>query len=139
MKELKKAVQSLYIKSNTNSWLKENTGYSKKREDGMTVYTFEPDTYKLISVIVDEFEDVFIDEDTYEDLEDGIDNYKKYIKKIKFELSLGVKKGQLVQVTLETDSLCYEIKFERIGTTGIDTDALDEVLELALSNQGNNW
>lgn len=141
LKKLKNAIRSLYFKANNSIWLKENAGYSKESSNGMTVYTFNPDLYTLLDAVLDEFEDVFRDEDDFEELEDILDDERKNLRSNDITVSVGVKKGELAEITWELESDIFssavEMKFERIGTTGIDTDTLDSILEQAMQKGRN--
>jgi len=141
LKELKSALRTLYFKSNSNGWLKDNAGYSKEHADGVTTFSFEPDLTDLSLALLEELEEAFIDEDDYDSLKDSLKDASDYFE---VELSVGLKRGKLhrIEFSVFSDSIplfgsidaVVEIEFSRIGTTGIDTETLDGILAEAQSD-----
>lgn len=131
-----KSAKSMYRNLNSSSWLKKNAGYSKEKENGVTVYTFNPNLYDLAVATLEEFENCFEDEDDYDDLMDGLDDFRKYLKKMDVTVSVGVKNGKLSSFEYSTryndgDKSSTKLEFINIGSTNIDEDLLDEIMDLA--------
>ena len=81
------------------------------------------------------FKPAFRDRDAYRDLEDGLDELEDTIGDLDATLSLGTRFGRLRKLELELSAngtrVTLEGNFSRIGTTRIDTDELDELLDEA--------
>lgn len=132
---LGKCLKKYFKKLNSKSWLKENAGYSVKKEDGVKIHCFSPDIYKFCEVSLPFFEKAFEDKDTYEDLEDDLRRAKSDMQDTDVIIKVGVKSGKLVSIdvesiTDETESQ-LELKFTKIGNTKIDYDDLDDLIDRA--------
>lgn len=136
--ELNDALPKFLRKLNSQSWLKKNAGYSVKRVNGVKMHTFKPDVYKLLSATLPIFEDVFADEDTYEDLEDNLEYVEDFADEMDLQFSIGVKGGKLACIegtfASEEEDAEYsgEIKFSEIGKVKFDYNELDDLLDDAL-------
>lgn len=136
MEELEKSLKDVWGNLNNEWWLKEHAGYSKTSSNGVTTHTLHPeDLYELSSEVLGEFEDAFEDEDDYEDIQDSLKDIKSDLRDVDIELIMEVEDGCLSRVKLSNEheygSRTVEIELTKIGTTGIDTETLDAILETA--------
>lgn len=136
MEELEKSLKNVWGNLNNEGWLKEHAGYSKTNSDGVTTHTLHPkDLYELSSEVLGEFENAFEDEDDYEYAQDSLKNVKRQLRKIDLELAMDVEDGCLTRIQLSSEQNDYsqtiEVKIDGIGTTGIDTDTLSDLLRNA--------
>ena len=132
--ELEKGLKKYNKKFNDKRWLKGNAGYSVKREDGTTVHSFDLDIYKFLKASLPFFEKAFRDEDDYEECMDDLQDSKSEMDDCDILLEMGIKGGKLVQMTAQLEDedgtqMQLDISFSRIGTTRIDTDALEDLLD----------
>lgn len=137
--ELEKGLKKYNKKFNDKRWLKENAGYSVKREDGTTVHSFDLDIYKFLKASLPFFEKAFLDEDDYEECMDDLQDSKSEMDDCDILLEMGIKGGKLVQMTAQLEDedgtqVQLDISFSRIGTTRIDTDALEDLLDRSESS-----
>ena len=136
MEELEKSLKKVWGNLNNEGWLKEHAGYSKTNSDGVTTHTLHPkDLYELSSEVLGEFENAFEDEDDYEYAQDSLKNVKRQLRKVDVELAMDVEDGCLTRIQLSSEQNEYsqtiEVKIDGIGTTGIDTDTLSDLLRNA--------
>ncbi len=123
-------------KLNSESWLKENAGFTTEKQNGTSYYCFAPKTYQFIAASIPFFESIFEDPDDYEDIMDELKDEKAELNDIKIELTFGVKSGYLSEILLEMnagrESFSYDVELTNIGKTRIDTDELEDLLDEAL-------
>ncbi len=112
---------------NDKGWLKENAGFTQSKEDGATVYTYEPNLYEFLDASLPFFEEAFEDSDDYEEGADFIEDGRSELKKIDLLLSIGVKSGKLAFVELESGEVTIEIQFYNIGKTELDAGELEDL------------
>lgn len=124
---------TLMDKLENKSWLQKNANYSTEKEDGVTVHVYEPDLYDLANAVLEIFVPCFEDEDTYELLADMLEEYKDDLDDINITIKLGVKKGYLVSAEVKLYGVKIKAAIEDIGSTRIDTDELEDLLDEALS------
>ena len=87
--------------------------------------------------ILDEVKKIFNpyeDEDDYEECMDDLQDSKSELDDCDILLEMGIKGGKLVQMTAQLEDedgtqMQLDISFSRIGTTRIDTDALEDLLD----------
>lgn len=125
-----------YIESlNDEDWLEENAGFYMDEKDGLDLYCFEPDNYVFVSESLAQFEEVFRDEETYEDLEDALKEVKGPMRELELELVFGLDGDELALLRMygdmDGDALEIELEFSDIGDTEIDKDELKYMLDEA--------
>lgn len=133
-----------YFKTiNDEQWLEENAGFSQKEKNGVTYYIFEPNIYDFTSASLAEFEEVFVDEDFYDELCEGLEEIEEYTDKVELEFQFGLDGGDLVSIEFNGDASGDKIsigaEFSDIGDTEIDTDELADILEEALENETDDY
>ena len=113
---------------NQSDWAKTNAGYRKYREDGVTMHSFTPDPYVLMTQSLPVFEKAFLDPADYSNLLTYVDDAKFLLKDSRADLSFGVKGGKLVSCNLDLQYHNTEIhgtcSFIGIGSTIVDSDAI---------------
>lgn len=124
-------------KLNNDSWLKENAGYSSSKSKGVTYHEFKPNLYKFCTASLECFEDAFEDDDDYEEIMDGLKDFKSTLKEVDVEFVFGIKSNKLVEIEFKTESdsnaLEVKLEFTDIGKTSIDEDELEDMLDKAES------
>lgn len=123
-------------------WLKETFGYSSTQDGDTIIHTFELDLADVFNGLLTHFKDAFIDEESYDEALDSLDdleNLDETVKDLVLKLELTQTGNQISAISLYlkgTDaetSQVYEITavltFSKIGTTEIDFDALDAILD----------
>lgn len=134
-----------YIKKlNDKKWLEENAGYSVEKDGGVTMHCFNPDIYSFLKASASEIENAFIDQDLYDEMNDGITDLRSGSKYTDTNIVFGIKGGKLVHFEgkvsgsydglTQGDELHIEADFYDIGKTKIDTDELDDMLAEAKKN-----
>ena len=130
--ELEKCSRAYLRKLNNNKWLKENAGYTKIKKNGITYFNFDPKPYTFASASLECFEKAFEDEDDYEDAQDLLKNYRRYLNELDVEMSFGLKGNKLVEVSIGMgDDGSMTMEFTDIGKTEIDVDLLEDLLDQA--------
>lgn len=128
---LPKSLLKLYRRSNRPSWLKNTANYTMDRLDGATIYTFIPDENTFLPSCMECFQDAFPDSEVYEDFLHQVQQAE--IPEIKLECT--VKNRHMTQCTLTLPirgkNLTVDIKFSKIGSTGINRSELAECLSHA--------
>ena len=72
--------RAVFRKLNSNSWLKENVGYQKKKADGVTKHCFAPDTYDFLQASLGFFEPAFRTKDDYEEVEQYLRDDREFLE-----------------------------------------------------------
>lgn len=125
-------LETFLNKLENKSWLKKNAGYSTKKQDGVTLHIYEPDLNKLASAVLNIFAPCFEDEDLYEYAMEFLDDYEAALEDINITLTLGVRKDYLVSAELKVSGVKIKASIDKIGSTRIDLDELEEILEDAM-------
>lgn len=121
---------SAYQKAhNDKGWLEENAGFSKSKDGGETIYTYEPDLYDFFSESLPFFEEAFEDDDMYDEGMDAIDDSRSDLKSVKMEISFGVKSGYLTSVNAEVMGVEAAISFYDFGKTKLDVEELENLMD----------
>lgn len=126
--QLSKCMNTLEKKFENEKWLKENAGYTKEKEDGVTLHIYEPDLAELGIAILDIFKPCLKDEDLYDEAIDMLDMYEYLLEEYKLKVTLGVDNGYLVSAEVRFAGLKIKATIEDIGSTHIDTDELEDIL-----------
>ena len=126
--QLSKCMNTLEKKFENKKWLKENAGYTKEKEDGVTLHIYEPDLAELGIAILDIFKPCLKDEDLYDEAIDMLDMYEYLLEEYKLKVTLGVDNGYLVSAEVRFAGLKFKATIEDIGSTRIDTDELEDIL-----------
>lgn len=141
--KLDKCILTYFRKLNSNSWLKENVGYQKKKADGVTKHCFAPDTYDFLQASLGFFEPAFRTKDDYEEVEQYLRDDREFLEDHTYELEFGIKGGKLVSLRYgfedvyiydgETyrESQALEMEFQNIGKTTINVSDMQTFLEEA--------
>ena len=130
-RQFSKCMGNLLNKFEDKRWLKKNAGYTTEKEDGVTLHVYEPDLYDLAYAILDIMAPCIEDEDLYDLALDALDDYEKQLNAMKIKMTLGVKGKYLVSAEVKVAGMKIKASIEDIGTTRIDMDELDEILEEA--------
>lgn len=119
--------------ANTEKWLKDNAGYSKSRENGETLYSFDLDFFQLLQGAMPYFESAFEDEDDYDTLMDEIDEIVDEEDPYDVVCTIGVKSGYLSSFELEIDDgwdeMTVSMKISDVNKTKLDLDELEQMLD----------
>lgn len=145
-KNLTKCLKKFSKKLNSTSWMKKNAGMTTSRENGMKVYTFNPDIAAFASASLPIFESAFEDSDDYEELEDSIEDLEDATEDANIEFKFGTKGGKLTMVSFDVTSESAEFysntscsfNFTNINKTKIDMDDLDDLLDEAQDYEERN-
>lgn len=125
-------ILAYFRKLNSNSWLKENAGYSTFRENGMRYYKFQPDLYEFSRASLECFETAFQDTDDYDDVVDSLKDSKTPLSDKDTEILIGIEGNQLKELDLIFDADAMKIdcdmKFRDMGTTEIPEYLLEDLL-----------
>lgn len=134
--ELNQCVATYSHHLNSSSWLKENAGYSKSG-GSETVYQFDLPIVNFLSATAEDFAPAFKDSDDYASLKDQIKALEDQVDDFQMVMSIGVCDDLLSSFKVkisgidEVDTIDVELTFSKIGSTKIDTDALDELAQNA--------
>ena len=134
-KKLNSSLKEFGRKINSTGWLRRNAGYSLGLKNAMKTHTFQPDICELLAAILPIFKPAFRDRDTYRELEDGLDELEDTLGDLDATLSFGVRFGRLRRLEMELENNNTRVRgsavFSKLGTTRIDTDQLDDLLDEA--------
>lgn len=134
-KKLNKSLKELGRKLNDPLWLRSNAGYRLGLKNAMKTHSFEPDICDFLAAILPIFKPAFRDKDDYRELEDGLEELEDRLDGLDTSVSFGVRFGRLRRLDLslsnDTTRVSCTATFSRIGTTRIDTDELDDLLDEA--------
>lgn len=123
------ALVKLFRKTNSDSWLKKNAGFSHSKENGADIYSFDPNTYKLATATLTCFKKAFWRSDTYDAWQENLDASRDSLQQIDYTVYLTVKEGLLTGI-----DICIEqrknigILLSQFGSTAIDASQLDTLL-----------
>lgn len=133
--ELETCLTAYAKKLNSESWLKENAGYSKSSKNGVTFYTFEPSLYDFAEASLPFLESAFEDSDDYDDMMDELEDSEDYMEDYEIVISIGLRSGCLSELKAEFDMdgdvLEISGQITDIGKTQIDVELLEEMLDEA--------
>ncbi|MBQ8164237.1 MAG: zinc-ribbon domain-containing protein [Clostridia bacterium] len=127
---LKEAWKSL----NNKKWLEENLNYEKKRDDGVTYYSFEPDYDALARSAEEIFSDAIVDDDFKDLSESGLDEIVDEAKDdddFDINATIGIKKGCLHEATFKNGWLKAKIEFSEVGSAKLNEKVLQEYVDIA--------
>lgn len=126
---------------NQANWAETNAGYRKYREDGVTMHSFTPDPYVLLTQSLPIFENAFLDKTDYSNLLTYTDNAKFLLKEGKADLSFGTKGGKLVSCDLNLQyhntAIHGTCSFIGIGSTIVDSDTIAYYISAEKEDQGS--
>lgn len=129
LEALEKCIGTLVKKLNSKAWLKENAGYTTRRDGGATIHSLEPEMEEFLIAVLEIMEPAFQDEDDYEDIVDSVED----IDDVDVLVETGIKSGYLVSADLEVDTGYDELEihaaFRDYGKTKIDVEELEELLD----------
>lgn len=140
--KLEKCIKNYAKKLNNEKWLEKNAGYTTEEDDGVTMYCFNPDVYLFLTASMPVFENAFINEDRYDELNEDIAERKSSFKHINMNLAYGIKDGELIRFDVKiiqsdgsflNNRIRIEADFRDIGSTEFDIDQLEDMLDQA------NW
>lgn len=120
-------------------WLNDTFGYTATTENGVTVHTYDLDLVVLIEAIFGHFEEAFQNEDDFLDLMDMIGELSDEMPEFTLQLKL-IQTGDrftgigmyLEAEEAETEQqikLDITLRLSEIGTTAIDTEMLEDILD----------
>ena len=132
LKQLGKCLDTLSDKLQNKKWLEKNAGYSKEKEDGVTLHVYEPDLYDLAVAVLQIFKPCMEDDYIYDYAMDMLDEYEDTLSALKIKLTLGVQGKYLVSAEAKVSGVKVKASFEDIGSTRIDMDALEDILDDAI-------
>lgn len=131
LKKLSNCLTGLYRDFNSDSWLKDNVGFSKDRSDGTTLYHFRPDTYRFLNECLATVRPALRD-GRYEDLRQTLDKNQTVLSEMDYEICIGIEKKKLTSLQIHIADLGdLGFEFSRFGGTSIQTEGLDRLLEQA--------
>lgn len=120
---------------NDKEWAEVYAGYSKDREDGVTMYNFNPDPYVLAQQSLPFFETAFRQPQELSDLKAYMEDAKFLFKDGKADFSFGVKGGKLVSANFDLEyynsDISGSLSFIGIGSTTVDTETIAYYIEEA--------
>lgn len=119
---------------NTN-WSASYAGYTKDREDGVTLYKFRPDPYTLVCQAMPMFRDAFRDPAQYSALEQYVEDARYLLTASTADFTFGTQYGRLVSAELELKyhnaKIDCEFEFIGINSTSVDYDTIAFYIEQA--------
>ena len=126
-------------KLDSAQWAKENAGYTKTTQNGVTTYSYNPDPYSLVLQTIPMFKNAFRSETRYQDLQNYIESAQFLFKDGKADFSFSTESGQLVESTFHLKFLNTNISgtcsFIGIGSTNVDMETVVFYIDEA---KGNN-
>lgn len=130
--EAVKCLKSGFFRWNRTDWLEDNAGYTLKKKDDIAVHCLEPKTGKLLLELVQQFEPAFNRRSDYLDVASGLRELRTQLNEdYSVSLALGLRKGTLVLLDGNVDwkgtAVSFQIRFDNIGTTKVDTASLREI------------
>ena len=131
VEKLEESAKDMDRNLNSDSWLKQNAGYSKSKENGITVYNFKPNICDLTLATLAEFEDSFEDEDVYLKLTEEAEEHLDDFDDMDFDISIGVANSELSFIDYSSKTNGIRMDFMNIGTTVIDTSLLKQIMNIA--------
>ena len=127
--QLARCMDTLTRKLQDKKWLEKNAGYTREKEDGVTLHIYEPDLYDLACALLDMFAPCIEDEDLYDYAQEALDEYEDTLSMVKIKLELGMKDHYLVSAEAKIAGVKFKAAIEDIGKTRIDIDELEEMLD----------
>lgn len=140
LEKLLELLETLGEEKFTNEqWWKDNFEYTATTEDGVTVHTFEIDPIMLLDLFFGHFEEVFVNAEDFEDLMEQIEDLTDYMPEFSMQVKL-IQTGDMItgygiyaetneSETKEQIKLDFTVTISDIGTTEIDTEMLDNIIE----------
>ena len=125
-------ILAYFRKLNSNSWLKENAGYSTFRENGMRYYNFDMDLYDFSQTTLACFEEAFESGEDYKEIMQRLSNAQTMHPGFDVELHFGVQRNRLEEINMRlgSDNLLIDctLEFEGFGNTEIPMFILEDLL-----------
>lgn len=120
---------------NDAHWAETYAGYSKGRQDGVTLYRFRPDPYVLAQASLPYFEKAFRQPQDLVDLKAYMEQAEYLFKDGKADFSFGIKNGYLVSADFDLEYhnavISGNLSFIGIGGTIVDTETIAFYIEEA--------
>ncbi len=91
--------QEMYRTFSDKDFLEDIMGYEKSKSGKSVTYSFEPDSYELLSTYMELMED-YVDEDTYDELAEMLDEYEDDFDDLRLTLDLVVDDGYLTEISV---------------------------------------
>ena len=130
VEKLEKNLFRYFRKLNSDRWLKQNMGYTRETEEGITMYRFQPDLYRFLTASIAVTEDLFRVQSRQQLLAD-LEKDRAYWEKTRVKLGFGVANDRLIYLELAGDgdkALNLQVSVVDLGKTQVDTDALQNLL-----------
>ena len=125
-------ILAYFRKLNSNSWLKENAGYSTAKEDGIRYYNFDMDLYDFSQTTLACFEEAFESGEDYKEIMQRLSNAQTMHPGFDVELHFGVQRNRLEEINMRlgSDNLLIDctLEFEGFGNTEIPMFILEDLL-----------
>ncbi len=119
---------ALYRNLNSDRWLRDNAGFTKEKQDGVTLYHFQPQLYQTLSAVLKPLEPA----SKNGDLADMLSENQGLLDSLDVQISFGIQQRKLVSLRLDLDFLgIMLLEFDAIGSTVVDEEALEQLLEAA--------
>ncbi len=130
-------METLVEHLNDETWLEENAGYTESKKRGVTLYEFDIPFYDFLSAVLEDFEPCFLDSSNYEEFRSELHDVRSEMDGVKLVLSVGIEDDLLhsigMKFTVDGDSGSVDIEFSDIGSTTVDQDAIDDMIQRAIS------
>ncbi len=142
---LTECLQAYQRSMNDKSWLKKNAGFTQTKEDGATIYTYEPELRDFMEESLIFFEDSFEHSRDYDTCMDWLDEEDDFLNDLDPMVRIGVKGGYLtfVELTFAIETITgydedgeyewgwtdmsLEVAFTDIGKTELDLEELEDM------------
>ena len=118
-------------------WIKDTFGYTVTTENGATVHTFDLDLIAILKMLFEHMEEAFVDPEVYEELMEMLEDGLTELENLDFKLKM-IQTGDMItgfalefegEVDGEYGKAEITVTISEIGTTTIDTEMLEKIIE----------
>ncbi len=121
--DLESLLDSVIDEFDKSENLEDCLGCEVSKEDGETVYTFKPDLYKCLRLLLEQVEDRFEDKDDYDEIMDEIKDEKSSFGDMDLEVKIGIKGNLLSSFNIkydDEDSESFEGTISDVNSTKVE-------------------
>lgn len=116
-------------------WLENYAGYSKSKENGETIYRFNPQLQRFLKESLRMFRSAFVQPEEYDELMDELKSGGDDFDGTDICISFGVKDRLLtsiaMEVTVDGEKMELEYSFRDCNKTRVDTNLIEKIINQA--------